>query len=186
VIDAPTNPAARFAVVGILVIGALVAGCADAAKGGEVDAVLAQLRSAEPAERYEAVVRLGMLPPSVVRRDGLAGAVRDSDETVRLMAAIVVLGDGPTEHASWLRTRRDPPAPTLPSTPNPSPREDLSPVEELVALDPRFAGTLLPFVLVAARNRDERVRALANRTLQHTKPQERRDGSQAGRGPADR
>jgi hypothetical protein len=166
--DTPANLPTRRVVVGLLAIVALVAGCADSSKVSDVDEALALLRSAEPAERYEAVVRLGTLPPSEARRNALAGAVRDGDETVRLMAAIVVIGDGPTEHASWLRSRRATPAP---STPNPSPRENLSPIEELVYLDPWFAGTLLPGLLVAARTGDERVRTLGLRALKYARAQ---------------
>jgi hypothetical protein len=172
VADTRTASAARRLVVGLLGTVALLAACGDSPKSGDVDEVLAQLRSAEPALRYEAVVRLGMLPPSQARRDGLARGVRDGDDAVRLMAGIVVIGDGPTEHAGWLQPRREAPAPsTSRSTPNPSPREGpLSPLEALVYLDPWFAGTLVPGALVAAQDGDARVRTLGQRALDHTKP----------------
>ena len=159
---------------------ALVSACGDMSRHVDVDEVLAQLRSAEPAARYEAVVRLGVLAPSQARRDGLASAVRDSDEAVRLMAGLVVIGDGPTEHTIWLRTLREP---GISRTPSPSPAADspLSTAEQLVYMDPWFAGTLMPGALVAIQDRDERVRALGERALKHLKAQEKLEGSASDR-----
>ena len=159
--------------LGLLALGTLCAACGDSSKRDEASEVLAQLRSDAPASRYEAVVRFGLLPPSEARREALASAVRDTDAKVRLMAGIVVVGDGPTEHATWLAT----PAPTRPSTgpnpartPNPARAADLSPIDQLVALDPWFAGTLRPGALSAAHDGDERVRVLGNRALLYMNP----------------
>jgi hypothetical protein len=164
--------AAKIPVValGLVALVTLCAACGESSKRDEASEVMAQLRSDAPASRYEAVVRLGLLPPSEARRGALARAVRDTDAKVRLMAGIVVVGDGPTEHATWLAT----PAPTRPSagpdsarTPNPARTADLSPIDQLVALDPWFAGTLKPGALSAAHDGDERVRVLGNRALRY-------------------
>lgn len=171
--------APRRAAVGVgvrtvgLLLGMLCAACGDSLERDELTEALAQLRSDAPASRYEAVVRLGVLPRSEARRDALARAVRDLDAKVRLMAGIVVVGDEPGEHASWLPT----PAPTRPSaesvpslplrTPNPVRSADLSPVDQLVALDPWFAGTLGPGARSAAHDGDERVRELGTRALRY-------------------
>jgi hypothetical protein len=176
---APASSPPWRAVTHLLGVAALVAACADSPKPSEIDSALAQLRSAEPAKRHEAVVRLGLLPPSEARRDGLAAAVRDSDSTVRLLAAIAIVGDGPTGLEVSLRP---PPPPTAdPSrTPNPSRailERPLSPAESLVHLDPWFAGTLLPGALRAAQDGDERVRTLGQRALKELKPSEPPNGS---------
>jgi hypothetical protein len=159
--------------LGLLAFGTFCAACGDSSKPDEASEVLAQLRSDAPADRYEAVVRLGLLPLSEARRDALARAVRDTDAKVRLLAGLVVVGDGPTEHATWLAT----PAPTRPTTgpnpartPSPTRAADLSPIEQLVALDPWFAGTLKPGALGAAHDGDERVRVLGNRALRCVNP----------------
>jgi hypothetical protein len=154
----------------LLVFGTFCAACGDSSKRDDASEVLWQLRSDAPASRYEAVVRLGLLPPSEARRQELSRAVRDSDAKVRLIAGIVVVGDGPTEHASWLTT----PALTRASTgpdparaPNPTRIADVSHIDQLVALDPWFAGTLRPGALSAASDGDERVRVLGNRALRY-------------------
>jgi hypothetical protein len=160
-----------------------LAACGVSPRLGEVDAALAQLRSAVPAERHEAVVRLGVLPPSEARRDGLAAAVRDDDVAVRLLAAIVIVGDGPNA----LAVSMGPPASSTPNpsvTPNPPARAHLSTTEALVYLDPGFAGTLLPGALEAARSRDERVRTLGQRALQELKREAPLDGSTPNAAPA--
>lgn len=185
--DAPAKLAPQLVVVGLLAIVVLAAGCAQPSGTRDAGDVVALLRSPAPAVRYEAVVRLGMLPPSPARRDGLASAVRDDDEAVRLLAAIVVAGDGPGEHAGWLRTHAEARVPSArTSTPNPSPQDVLSPGEQglsplggLVYLDPWFAGTLLPGALVAAQDGDRRVRALGQRALRRLQPHVLRDGSAA-------
>jgi hypothetical protein len=154
----------RAVVLGGLVVSGLVVICVVLSRSDFPSDVLAQLRSADPAVRHAAVVRLGMLAHSDARREGLAGAVRDTDEKVRLMAGIIVVGDGPGEHASWLQV---PPEATRPPTPNPTRSEaaDLTHVDELVYLDPWFAGTLLPGAMAAANDGDARIRTLGNRAL---------------------
>lgn len=160
---------------GLLSLGTLCAACGGSSKRDEATEVLAQMSSESPASRYEAVVRLGLLPFSDARREALARAVRDTDARVRLMAGIVVVGDGHADDARWLAT----PAPTRPSagpnstrTPNPARTADLSPIDQLVALDPRFAGTLKPGALSAAQDGDERVCVLGNRALRYMNPGE--------------
>ncbi len=159
--------------LGWLALATLCAACGESSTRDEASDLLAQLRRDAPASRYEAVVRLGLLPPSQARREALAHAVRDTDARVRLMAGIVVAGDGPTEHASWLAT---PPA-RSPSTgpnearpPNPAPTAHLSQIDQLVYLDPWFAGTLKPGALTASQSGDERVRTLGERAMRYMKP----------------
>jgi hypothetical protein len=162
-------------VIELLCVGA-VAACGNSSRLSAVDEALSQLRSAQPAERHEAIVRLGMLPPSEARSDGLAAAVRDSDDSVRLLAAIVIVGDAPNELPASLK----PPASSTPNpfrTPNPERAQDLSRTEALVYIDPWFAGTLLPGALKAAQDRDERVRALGRRALKELRPDSPLDGS---------
>lgn len=155
--------------LGLLALGTLCAACGDSSKRDEASEVLAQLRSDAPALRYEAVVRLGLLPPSEARREALARAVLDIDPKVRLMAGIVVAGHGPAEHASWLATSATRPTPGLGEarTPSPARTADLSPIDQLVYLDPWFAGTLKPGALSAAQDGDERVRVLGSRALRY-------------------
>jgi hypothetical protein len=81
------------------------------------------------------------------------------------MAAIAIVGDGPTEFTGPLRA---PPATAVTpgAAPNPASSRTLSPAERLVYLDPRLAGTLLPQALVAVQSGDYRVRALGQRAIE--------------------
>ena len=167
----------RRVVLPLLGVGVLLAACADSQKPDELSEALALLRSADAASRYEAVVRLGTLAPSQGRRDGLTAAVRDSDDAVRLLAAVVIVGDGSTEPAAPSMRPASP-------TPNPLPERAVhgSPADELVYSDPWFAGTLLPGALKAAQDGDERVRALGIRALNTLKPEGARGAKDGGLG----
>ncbi len=135
---------------------ALLAACGDGP-----DPILTLLRSADANDRFEAVVRLGGMAPSKRSQEDLAAAIEDKDAAVRLLAAIALVADDDTGALTAA-----PEAPQI-LTPNPStaPREILELHEQLVFKDPWFAGTLLPAILVAARDKDERVRELALRAL---------------------
>lgn len=110
------------------------------------------------------MVTLGQAAESPEANQALAQALKDEDDSVRLMAAIGLLGSGAGPLAPV--PRNDPgTTPALSPNPTASPAEALNLQEQLVYLDPWLAGALLPGILTAARDRDERVRGLALRAL---------------------
>jgi hypothetical protein len=152
----------------------LVASCGPCSNGSDVETAISELRSTDADVRYEAIVRLGSLAPTTARRRALVGALADADPKVRLMAAIVVVGDGAATPAAPPATT--PSTSARPPTPNPSKATPLTPVEQIVAADPWFAGTLLPAALLAVESADERVRALGHRALDQLKAMGELDG----------
>jgi hypothetical protein len=152
----------------------LVASCGPRSNGSDFEIAITELRSADAATRYEAIVRMGALAPSTARRNALLRALADADPKVRLMAAIVVVGDGAAMPAKPPATTQT--ASARPPTPNPSKATPLSPVEQVVAADPWFAGTLLPAALLAIESADERVRALGHRAVDQLKATGEIDG----------
>ncbi|MFO0933897.1 MAG: hypothetical protein U1E39_14500 [Planctomycetota bacterium] len=125
-------------------------------------------------DRREVVLRAAVAPDSCARRRVLEEALADPDPQVRLLAALVLIGDEPPAPAAGAedgaaprRTTsalREPPA----RTPNPTVRaaRPLTAAERLVADDPWFAGTLLPAAWMASGSADDRVRTIGVRALE--------------------
>ena len=124
------------------------------------------LQSANVDDRFEAVVQLGE-DGSEKAREGLQGAIRDEDAAVRLLAGIALVAVDANIVGETIETRELPDGASL-LTPNPEklPVDALDVGETLVYSDPWFAGTLLPGALLAACDKDERVRKLALRALE--------------------
>jgi HEAT repeat protein len=141
-----------------------LAACGDAQPAlPDAASAIALLGSSNADDRFEAVVRLGALAPAAEAMEGLAQARKDEDPAVRLMAAIgeVASGTGPivrlleTSTPDWNLF-----GPNDPWSPDPDPL-----VRDLREVDPWLFGTLLPGMMVAARDPDPRVRALAVKAL---------------------
>ena len=147
----------------LLVACALLVACGGTT-AHRVDTALRLFSSAEPKHRFEAVVRLGGLTSSKEARAALRVAVGDEDHAVRLMAAIGIIA---AEYGTTAAAETSPRVASKPAL-SPSggaPLALLTSMERLVYGDPWFAGTLVPAVLVAARDRDRRVHDLAIRAL---------------------
>ena len=126
---------------------------------------LTLLRSANADDRFEAVVQLGGIA-SEEAREALWSATKDEDSAVKLLAGIALVAVD-ARVVKTIDAKQLPDGASL-LTPNP---EKLPPGafdlrRNLVGMDPWFAGMLLPGVLLAACDKDERVRKLALRALE--------------------
>jgi len=146
-----------------LALLAALAACGDAQPVlPDAASAIALLESSKADDRFEAVVRLGALAPSPEAMEALARAGKDDDPAVRLMAAIgqVASGTGPlvrvldATNPDWTFFG-----------PNDPVSEDDPRLRDLRDFDPWLCGTLVPSMMVAARDHDERVRVLAMKAL---------------------
>jgi len=135
-------------------------------------------------DRREVVLRAAVAPDSCARRRVLEEALADPDPQVRLLAALVLIGDEPLAPAAGAddgaRVRGiEPPADAQARTPNPTVRaaRPLTAAERLVADDPWFAGTLLPAAWMASGSADDRVRTIGVRALERLPHDERPSGA---------
>jgi hypothetical protein len=149
---------------GLLIVGIALCACSGE-KRPDLESALALLRSADADDRFEAVVQLGGIASEDATK-ALFGAIKDEDPAVRLLAGIaLVAADAGFAGRTIVENDRADGASLLTPAPKKASADTLSGPEQLVYADPWFAGTLLPGCLMAARDEDERVRALAIRAL---------------------
>lgn len=168
--------AAVVALAGASVVGACAARCP---KPTTCVPVAGPCRDG-PRDRREAVLRAAVAPRSCARRRALEEALADTDPQVRLLAALVLIGDEPPAPATGAedgaRDRGIEPPPDLRArTPNPRVVGGLplTQAERLVHDDPWFAGTLVPAAWMASGSADDRVRAIGVRALERLPGDER-------------
>jgi HEAT repeats len=127
------------------------------------------LQSPDAGVRCSAVKSLACAGPDAPGvLPALLNATEDPSEDVKRFAGVAIISFGDRAKpalSARLRSRSSPatvPGVPLPQTP---PEGFLSPLDMLAALDPWFAGTLLPTAVVAARTEEEGYRVVAVRAL---------------------